>query len=64
MESKLMIKRFTSPDETRPFNRGRADMLDFGGRAVGRAIFEPGWRWSRDVAPLAGTRSCQVAHSA
>jgi quercetin dioxygenase-like cupin family protein len=58
------IERFSSPDEKRPFQgRGSADVLSFQGRAVLRATFEPGWRWSENVQPLAGTRSCETFHA-
>jgi hypothetical protein len=59
----VTVKRFDQPDEVRPFaGHGRADMVDVGGRLVGRGTFEPGWRWSQDVKPIAGTESCQVSH--
>jgi len=60
----ITVKRFARPDETRPFtDKGRAEILKFGDGAVGRGIFEPGWKWSVHVKPIAATRSCQVAHS-
>jgi quercetin dioxygenase-like cupin family protein len=59
----LEVKSFDSPDETRPFEgKGKADVLQIGGQTVGRAVFEPGWRWSENVKPIAGTESCQVSH--
>jgi quercetin dioxygenase-like cupin family protein len=59
----LEVKNFDSPDETRPFEgKGKADVLQIGGQTVGRAVFEPGWRWSENVKPIAGTESCQVSH--
>lgn len=62
--SQLIIKKFSNPDERRSFvAHGYADVLRFdGGGAVGMAVFEPGWVWSKDVQPLAGTQSCQVSH--
>jgi hypothetical protein len=61
--SQLIIKKFSNPDERRPFvAHGHADILKFDGHVVGIGVFEPGWRWSKDVRPLAGTQSCQVAH--
>lgn len=61
--SQLTIKRFASPDERRPFvAHGHADILTFGDSSIGLAVFEPGWKWSRDVQPLAGTRSCEAPH--
>ena len=58
----LGAKRFDSPDETRPFEKGRIDLVHFGDITVGRGTFEPGWRWSEHVKPIAGTDSCQVQH--
>jgi len=55
-------KSFEAPDETRPFPNGRAEILRFGGGEVGMLILEPGWRWSNDVKPIAGTTSCEAPH--
>ena len=59
----LVVKRFDQPDEVRPFEaHGHADVLDMSGHTVGCGTFEPGWSWSADVKPIAGTDSCQVSH--
>jgi quercetin dioxygenase-like cupin family protein len=60
----LAGKRFESPDEVREFTdgKGRVELVDLNGHAVGRGTFEPGWRWSEHVKPIAGTDSCQVEH--
>ncbi|MFD7260932.1 cupin domain-containing protein [Streptomyces sp. NPDC059874] len=60
-----MVRRsFDSPDETRPFvDKGRLDLINADGGPVGRAVFEPGWKWSEHIKPLAGTESCQSAHT-
>jgi len=55
-------KSFDNPDEVREFPRGRAEILHIGGGEVGRYTFEPGWRWSNDVKPIAGTHSCEAPH--
>jgi hypothetical protein len=55
-------KSFGSPDETRTFPHGRAEILEVGGGSVGRLVLEPGWRWSNDVKPVAGTASCEAPH--
>jgi hypothetical protein len=55
-------KTFAQPDEQREFPRGRAEILKIGGGEVGRLVFQPGWRWSKDVKPLAQTKSCQAPH--
>ena len=60
---KLTIKKLGAPDEVRPFNNGRLELYKFGEEVVGKGCFEPGWRWSKDVQPLAGTSSCQVSHA-
>jgi hypothetical protein len=63
--SRQVRKSFTSPDETRPFNgqKGKFDIVTVGDHTVGRGTFEPGWRWSEHVKPIAGTPSCQAAHT-
>ena len=55
-------KTFDAPEEVRDFPNGRAEILTVGGAEVGRLIFQPGWRWSNDVKPIAGTESCQAPH--
>lgn len=56
-------RSFDSPDEVREFEgKGRALVVNIAGQAVGRGTFEPGWKWSANVKPIAGTDSCQVAH--
>jgi hypothetical protein len=55
-------RSFQAPDETRPFNRGRAEILKIGGSEIGRLVLEPGWRWSEDVKPIAGTDWCEAPH--
>ena len=59
----LEAKTFDSPDEVRPFvDKGQAEVVNVGGGTVLRATFEPGWRWSEHVKPIAGTESCQSPH--
>ncbi|GGU76998.1 cupin domain-containing protein [Lentzea flava] len=62
--SGLLVKHFDTPEETRPFEQGmgQLDLLNLDSGPVGRAVFQPGWRWSEHVKPIAGTDSCQVAH--
>jgi hypothetical protein len=61
--AKPEVKSFESPDETRPFEgKGKADVVKLGGRVIGRGEFEPGWRWSSNVKPIAQTDSCEVSH--
>ena len=61
--SGLESKSFDSPDETRPFaDKGAAQVVALGGSTVLKGRFEPGWRWSEHVKPIAGTDSCQSPH--
>jgi hypothetical protein len=61
---KLIRKSLDSPEESRPFTdgKGKVDLVNLDSGAVGRAIFEPGWRWSSHVKPIAKTESCQAPH--
>ena len=58
----MQKKDFDQPDETRRFDHGRIDLVTLPRATIGRAVFEPGWRWSNDVKPIAGTDSCQATH--
>ena len=55
-------KSFEKPDEVRTFPKGRLELINIGGATVGRGIFEPGWRWSTSVMPIAKTKSCEAPH--
>jgi class 3 adenylate cyclase len=59
---RLQRKNFSQPDQARRFPSGRIDVVELDETAIGRFVMEPGWRWSRDVAPIAGTSSCQLRH--
>ena len=56
------LKNFGKPDEVREFPNGRVELVKIGGAMVGRAVFEPGWRWATSVQPLAKTKSCEAPH--
>ncbi|MFF0274266.1 cupin domain-containing protein [Streptomyces sp. NPDC004330] len=60
----IVRRNFDAADETRPFEdgKGRLDLLHGERGPVGRAVFEPGWQWSKHVGPIAGTESCQASH--
>ena len=58
----VTLKRFERPDEVREFERGRFEIVRLGGLTIGRATYQPGWKWSEHVAPLAGTPFCEVEH--
>lgn len=51
-----------SPDEVREFDKGKLELFRVSGAVVGRATFEPGWKWSTCIKPIAKTESCQAAH--
>ena len=53
---------FGSPDETRTPDKTRVDVVRMGGTTAARMTFEPGWRWSECVKPVAGTDTCQLNH--
>lgn len=55
-------RSFGSPDETRTFPNGKAEIMKIGGSEIGRLVLQPGWRWSNDVKPIAGTTSCEAPH--
>ncbi len=58
----IMKKSFDAPDERREFALGHMDLVTVGGAPVGRMVFQPGWRWTESVKPLAGTPTCQTDH--
>lgn len=60
--SQAELKNFGKPDEVREFPNGRVELVNIGGALVGRAVFEPGWRWATSVQPLAKTKSCEAPH--
>src|SRR5215218_5576092 len=55
-------KNFASSDETRTFGHGKVELLNIGDGTVGKLTLEPGWRWSEDVKPVAGTDWCEAPH--
>jgi len=61
MES-LFIKRFDASDETRIFEKGKFELVKIQGMTIGRATYEPGWKWSQHVGPVVGTVSCEAEH--
>jgi uncharacterized cupin superfamily protein len=56
------MRDFNSPDESRTPEKTRVDVVRMGGATAGRFTFEPAWRWSECVKPVAGTDSCQARH--
>jgi hypothetical protein len=59
---KAQLKSFGKPDEIREFAKGRLELIKIGVATIGRAIFEPGWRWSTSVQPIVKTKSCEAPH--
>lgn len=59
---KAECQNFSKPGEVRTFPKGKVDLLTIGGATVGRAVFEPGWRWTTSLKPIAQTDTCQAAH--
>ena len=59
---KTELKDLNSPDEVRTFAHGKADLVTMDGGVIGRLTLEPGWRWSNDVKPIAGTEWCEAPH--
>ena len=60
--ARLQQKSLSAPDETRTFPNGKLEIFELDDVVVGRTVFEPGWRWSKDVKDIAGTPSCQYHH--
>ena len=55
-------RSYAEPDEVREFPNGRAEIVKIGGAEIGRLVLQPGWRWSNDVKPVAGTDLCEAPH--
>src|SRR5512134_3564003 len=58
----VVLKRFETPDEVRTFAKGRFELVRIGALTVGRATYEPGWKWSTHVGPDVGATRCSVGH--
>ena len=58
----VILKRFESPDEVRVFEKGKFELIRLGGMTIGRASYEPGWKWSIHVGAPQGVKSCAVEH--
>jgi hypothetical protein len=59
---KIENKNFKKPDEVRKFPHGQIELVNFDGKTITRSVFQPGWRWSTSVKPIAKTESCQFQH--
>ena len=58
----VVLKRFEKPDEVRLFEKGRFEIVRLGPLVIGRATYEPGWKWSTHVGPGVGATRCSVEH--
>src|SRR5215471_8950421 len=58
----VVLKRFETPDETRTFEKGRFEIVRLGGTTIGRATYEPGWKWSVHVGAKLGQTLCEIEH--
>ena len=58
----VILKRFDAPDEVREFENGRFEIVRIGGVTIGRATYQPGWKWSVHVGPKLGISRCAVEH--
>ncbi len=58
----VILRRFEQPDEARTFPRGKFELVRIGGMTIGRATYQPGWKWSEDVGAAAGQARCNVEH--
>ena len=61
-QTDVILRRFDSPDETRVMAKGKFEVVHVGGLTIGRATYEPGWRWSDHVGPTVGAARCTVEH--
>jgi mannose-6-phosphate isomerase-like protein (cupin superfamily) len=62
MNVDVILKRFESPDEVRIFEKGRFELVTLGGMTIGRATYQPGWRWSEHVGRATSATHCHVEH--
>ena len=62
MQIDVILKRFEQPDETRTMELGKYEVVHLGGLTIGRATYQPGWKWSIHVGPSIGLSRCPVEH--
>lgn len=58
----MEVASLNKPDETRKFEKGKLELVNIGGVTIGRGKFDPGWKWSKHVKPIAKTKSCEAPH--
>ena len=62
MNLETIVRRFDEPDEVRRFEKGKFEVLRVGGLTLGRATYQPGWKWSEHVGPGIGQELCRIEH--
>lgn len=62
LNTQTILKRFEAPDELRTFPKGKLEIVRLGGMTIGRATYQPGWKWSEDVGKAMGEAFCTVEH--
>lgn len=62
MQTDVILRRFEQPDETRELTLGRFEIVRIGDMTIGRATYQPGWRWSEHVGRALGQTHCMVEH--
>ena len=60
--AKMEVANLNRPEETRKFEKGKLELVKIGGATIGRGKFDPGWKWSTHVKPIAKTKSCEAPH--
>ena len=60
--NEVILKKFEVPDEVREMTKGRFEIVRLGGLTIGRATYQPGWKWSEHVGPTVGASRCTVEH--
>ena len=63
MDFPTLLASFDAPDEVRQFPFGRFEIVRVAGIALGRAVYQPGWKWSQHNAAKAGTTLCHIPHT-
>ncbi|HEX5492649.1 MAG TPA: cupin domain-containing protein [Candidatus Udaeobacter sp.] len=58
----VILKSFDMPDDVRVMDKGKFEVVRLGGITIGRATYQPGWKWSDHVGPTVGATRCPVEH--
>ena len=60
--NEIIIKNFEYSDEIRNFQKGKFELVKLNDMMIGKATYEPGWKWSLDISPLIGSEFCEIEH--